>query len=269
MDENTPVAEQGLEADDTLPAAEAAAAPEVDPRIREEGETPDTPEEPGAKPAEKPDGVQKRIDELTRRRYEAEREAAFWRGKAEGGVKPSDTPDTEAKPKQEAYDSYESYIEAVTDWKLSERLNIERARMQQESQAQTVAQGFDAQVQTARAKHADFDTVVYNEDLRISETMRDAMLHSENGASLAYHLGTHPEEAARISGLPPMVQVMAMGRLQAKLEAKAAPAAPAPSNAPAPITPVRASAPSTTTGLREDLPIGDWMRRRTAELRKR
>lgn len=268
MEDTTPAVEQGLADDDTtpLPAAEAAAAPEVEP-----GETPE-PEQPSAKPAEKPDGIQKRIDELTRRRHEAEREAAFWRGKAESGaVKPSDTaPEAEAKPKQEAFASYEEYLEALTDWKLSERLQTERTRMHQESQAQTVAQGFDAQVKAAREKHADFDAVVYNEDLRISETMRDAMIHTENGAALAYHLGQNPEEAARIANLPPMVQVMAMGRLQARLEAKAqpTPAAPVPSNAPAPISPVKPSAPATT-GLREDLPIGDWMRRRTAELRKR
>lgn len=120
----------------------------------------------------------------------------------------------------------------------------------------------------AREKHADFDQVVYNPDLKITETMREVVLQSEDGASLAYHLGQHPEEAARIANLQPTAQILAIGRLQAKLEAKAAPAAPVPSTAPAPITPVKAGAPAHA-GLREDLSIGDWMRRREAELRKR
>lgn len=266
MEETLPVEDitQGEPADETLPEAPATEAPDP-------GE-PEPVEETNAKPVEKPDGVQKRIDQLTRARHDAEREAAYWRGKVEGGaVKPSDTAAAaEAEPQQEKFESYEAYLKALARWEVSQTLAVERTRMREESQAQTVAQGFDAQVKAAREKHADFDAVVYNEDLRISETMRDAMIHTENGAALAYHLGTHPEEAARIANLPPMVQVMAMGRLQARLEAKAQPqpAAPAPSNAPAPISPVKASAPATT-GLREDLPIGDWMKRRQAELRKR
>lgn len=268
MDEATPAPEQGLEAEETHPREEAAAAPAVEP-----GETPETPEAPGAKPAEKPEGVQKRIDELTRKRYEAEREAAYWRGKAEG-QKPEAGQGSEeaaqAKPKQEAYQSYEEYLEALTDWKLTARLKTERTRIQEESQKQTVAQGFEAQVKSAREKHADFDALVYNESLQISETMREVILQSDDGASLAYHLGKNPEEAARIARLAPMAQIMAIGRLQATLEANAAaPApAPAPSTAPAPIIPVKASAPGQT-GLREDLSIGDWMKRRNAELYKR
>lgn len=265
MDDNTPDIEQGLEADDTHPEAPATEAPDADP-----GETPETPEGDGAKPAEKPDGIQKRIDELTRKRHEAERKAAYWEGKATAGqpVSKPETAPAEAKPKQDQYASYEEYIEAVTDWKLTERLSIERTRIQEKARAETVAQGFEAQVTSAREKHADFDQVVYNPDLRISETMRETILQTEDGAALAYHLGQHPEEAARIAQLQPTAQIMAIGRLQAQLEAKATPAALAPSNAPAPITPVKANAPSTT-GLREDLSTEDWMRRRNAELRKR
>ena len=267
MEETLPEVTQGLDADDQLPKAPAAEAPEVDP-----GETTETPEDSGAKPAEKPDGIQRRIDELTRKRHEAQREAAYWRGQAEAGVSKPETAPAEAEPKQEAFQSYEEYLRAVARWEVSQSLAVERTRLRQEHQAQTVAQGFDAQVKTAREKHADFDAVVYNEDLQISETMRDCMLHAEGGAALAYHLGQNPEEAARIAGLPQNAQIIEIGalvgmrRLQAKL--KANPTIPVPSNAPAPITPVRASAPATT-GLRETLSIGDWMQRRNAELRKR
>lgn len=261
------------------PVEPVTTASEVDPRIREEGETPETPEAADAKSVEKPDGVQKRFDELTRAKYDALREAAYWKGKAEGGaVKPELTaPDAEAKPKQDQYESYEAYIEAVTDWKLTARLTAERSRMREEDQAQTAAKGFEAQVSRAREKHADFDAVVYSQDLQISETMRETLLQSEDGASLAYHLGQNPEEAARIASLPERAQIMAIGRLQAKLEAPALPAAPgyqhagagpALSKAPQPIQPLKAGAP-VHHGLREDLPIGDWMRRRTAELQRR
>jgi len=262
MDE-TPV-EQGLDAEDVPPEAPAAEAPDVEP-----GETPETPEESGAKPAGKPDGIQRRFDELTRKRHEAEREAAYWKGKAEGRTpEPAAAPQPEARPHQDQYQSYEEYIEALTDWKLSERLTAERARLHQEREAQTVVQGFEAEMKSAREKHADFDAVVFNPDLRVSETMRDAIVHSEDGANLAYYLGQHPEEAARIAALAPMAQVLAMGRLQASLDARATTRVAPTSNAPAPISPVKASAPSPT-GLREDLPIGDWMRRRNAELHKR
>lgn len=262
MDDNTlPEVDQGESAEETLPEAPAPEAPDP-------GDEPV--EETNAQPVEKPDGIQKRIDKLTRARYEAEREAAYWRGKAEGGgpVSYDDTAhDPTGKPSQEQFESYEQYLEALTDWKLSARLDVERERLYQEQQVQTAVRGYEAQVQAVRGKHADFDAVVYNPDLPVSETMRDAILQSVDGAALAYHLGQHPEEARRIANLHPMAQVMAIGRIQASIEAQAA-RGPSASNAPAPITPVRASAPGHT-GLREDLSIVDWMKRRNADLRKR
>ncbi|MGH8758328.1 MAG: hypothetical protein ACREVW_02250 [Burkholderiales bacterium] len=260
MDDNTPD-EQGLEADDQSTASEAGAAPEVD-----EGET-ETSEDSGAKPAEKPDGIQRRIDELTRKRYEAEREASYWRGKAEGHKPEAAQAQAEAEPQQESYESYEEYVRAVARWEVSQSLATERTRIEHEHRAQAAVRDYDTRAQAVREKHADFDQVVYNPDLAVSEIMRDAILRSEDGAKLAYHLGQHPEEAAHIANMEPFGQVMAIGRLAAKLDAKPRPTAAA-SSAPAPITPVKASAPATT-GLREDLSVDDWMRRRHAQLRKR
>lgn len=241
MDDTTP-AEQGLETEPVIPTSDPVEeAPEVEPG--EKSETP--PEEPGAKPAEKHTGVQKRIDELTRARHEAERKAAYWEGKASAQpVAETETDPAEARPNQDAYQSYEEYIEALADWKVSTRIKTERARILEEAQQKTVAERFEVQVKSAREKHADFDHVALGDHWLPTGDLADAIRQSNDGAEQAYLLGAHflekPEEWARIANLgSTTAQVLAIGRLQAKLEAKPSPHTT--SNAPAPITPVRAS----------------------------
>lgn len=258
--ENLPEVDQGETPATELPAVTEPAAPEP-------GETPEAIEEAGAKPAAPPESLQRRIDKLTRARYDAAREAAYWRGRAEGTLPaPGETEIREdGRPKQEAYESYEGYLEALTDWKLSTRLIEERAGMEELHQMQTLDQGFEAQVQAARAEFPDFDQRVYDPDLRISEIMREIIIRTGDGARLAYHLGQHPSEAARIAALPEVGQIMALGRLQATLEGAHR---ATPSTAPAPIHPVRGSAPARP-GLHDDLSVEDWIKRRDAALRKR
>jgi len=76
-----------------------------------------------------------------------------------------------------------------------------------------------------------------------------AMVHSENGPEIAYWLGQHPEEAARIAALSaaPLRVAFEIGKVgqiiaAAPLEPQPLPAAPAPTPAaeplPPPITPL-------------------------------
>ena len=77
-------------------------------------------------------------------------------------------------------------------------------------------------------------------DWACSETMADAIQDSDAGPALAYHLASHPDEAARIAALSPLGQVRALGRIEAGL-ADGAATAMSISAAPAPPPSVRGS----------------------------
>ena len=89
-----------------------------------------------------------------------------------------------------------------------------------------------------RGKYDDFDQVAYNPQLRITDVMAETIRTSDLGPELAYHLGTNPKEAERISKLTPYMQAKEIGRIEAKLAD--APPVKKTSSAPAPISPVSA-----------------------------
>lgn len=204
-----------------------------------------------ADPNRKPRGVQARIDEITRGRYEAEREAAYWRGIATGkGQDPSQQQPAQpaAKPTPDKFADYAEYIEALTDWKTDQK--VSQALAAREAQEQEARQRAEAEArattwaerqQAVRAALPDYDEVLSAAaDIPVTAHVREVLLDSEQGPRIAYHLAQHPDEAARINALPPLAAARELGRLEAALTT--APKPPAPrtvSNAPPPITPVR------------------------------
>jgi hypothetical protein len=64
---------------------------------------------------------------------------------------------------------------------------------------------FDA-LDAASDKYADFDEVVRNKDLPLTESMLNVAMATRNGADLLYFLGKNPKEVQRISKLHPLLQ---------------------------------------------------------------
>lgn len=193
---------------------------------------------------------QEEVDALIAKRLA--REERKRQREAQQMQRPAETPPAEApaapagKPAPENFQTTEAYLEALTDWKakqiVSEQLT-DWEQKQREARARNAAQAAQAEYQrredAARDKHEDFDDVVYNPALPITDHMAFAIQHSEVGPELAYHLGSHPDETARIARLHPLAQAKELGKLEAKLASAPAPATPAkPSAAPAPIAPI-------------------------------
>lgn len=205
-----------------------------------------------------PDGVKKRIDKFTRvnraqaRELAAEREERKkWEEYARiqdkkrleelEGIKK----DTEKKPEKEAekedsepvYDEekYEDYSDWVKDhhqWTnrqsekrqskaLDEKLEKFLEKVREESKIAVVSQETEAKLAEGREKYKDFDEVVFNREMDVGpmiELMRDEIYDSDMAADLAYYIGSHPEEAKRISNLlKPNAVIKEIGKLEAKL----------------------------------------------------
>lgn len=239
MDSITPAAPTEQPQDQTPPSAGFVAS---EAEQKPEGDKPEGTEPPKS---EKRPGVQSRIDELTRARYEAEREAKFWREQAAKSPPPStDAP----KPTKADYPDDEAYFEALADYKaeqkvrqFSQQTQAERA---QEAQARQTASQFDLyQERVQQAGLPDYAEVVGQSDVPAAPHVLESILDSDVGPQLAYHLAKHPDVAERLNAMTPVQAAREIGRLEAAVASPAAaqptPPAKRTTTAPAPINPVR------------------------------
>ena len=267
--ETLPEETQGTEpvVDETV--VPGAAEPEAEPVQPD----PDAPGDETPEPKPKPSGVDRRISKLVFQAREAERREAYWRGQAEakGGAPAPQGAEPAAKegpPKQEQFETYDEYLRALTRHEIRTEMAQERQKLTRDLEGRELQGGFEKRVATVREKHADFDEVAFSDDHQVSPTMRDAILNTTDGAEIAYWLGKNHEESNRIARLSPNHQIYEIGRIAARLAAPPPAAPPRPASAaPTPISPIRAGG-KAVEGLREDLSIGEWMRRRNGEVRR-
>lgn len=183
--------------------------------------------------------VGKRIDELTRRRYDAERERDHWREMALRSQTQAPEPKVEALPQSKTLADF-GYDEAKFFAYVREETRKEAAAAAREELQKTQTTDYaaqrDADFEERVAEFAkdlpDFQEVTQDPHLAITEVMAETIKDSENGPAIAYHLGKNPKLAASISRLPPLQQAREIGRIEAALANK--PAVPKVSAAPAP-----------------------------------
>lgn len=215
-------------------------------------------------------GVQNRIDELTRSRREAEREAAYWKERAGGNApvqNPAQTPAGPKAPDPSSFKTQEEYIDAVTDYKVEQKLAKKEAEQTQVKQVTDRAQSWQEKLTAARADTPDFDQIMNNADIAVANHVADLLLESDAGAKIAYHLAQNPEALEKINGMSPAKVAIELGKLEATLTKPAPEPEPKPdvrtSKAPRPTTPI-GQGRSTTPSL-ADMPMEDYVKTRRSQ----
>lgn len=190
--------------------------------------------------------VQKRINELTREKYEerarreqVEQEFHTLRQQVAAMETRSQA------PQPEQFQDYNDYVRAEAKFNarqeaesiVQQRLNemmpdprvIQQQRMAQESQAQD-QQAIARIVQDGAKKYQDFAQVVQNSEVSLSQNpaVMRAVLTSEKSADLSYYLAKNPQEAFRIVNSAPYDAVRLVGRLEATLTTKRVSTTPPP-----------------------------------------
>lgn len=180
----------------------------------------------------------------------------------------------EGEPQRDQFESYEDYIRAIGRFEAKQELSKERTasqqREQQEAQQryqQQLVKVAEQRIEAGRKEYADFDAVI-NEaaeegTLPIGSPLHMAIIESDLGHKIAYHLAKNPEEAERLASLPQRQMDRELGKLEVKLAA-----APVQKPKSKPINPV-GGASSSSSGLRDDDDMDAWVKKRNAELRKR
>jgi hypothetical protein len=199
--------------------------------------------------------LEKRFSEITKQREEARQEAQRERqarvdleqrlAALEQQRQPQQQSyiDQEPQPSQfaDAFEYAKALAEFSTEKALAERdRQVEQAR-EQEAQ-QKIIQSWAQKVQDAKAELPDFDDLVASSDVVVNNAVRDAILESDVGPRILYHLAENNDLAKKIASLNPNAALREIGRLEAKFEAKPDTKQTAPvvrSKAPAPIQPIR------------------------------
>lgn len=246
-------AQEVLEQEPLAPTGEGET-PAIDIQAAEPVESAPTdevkPEQPPGAPAEvMPEKVQKRIDEVIWQREEARREKEYWKMQAEARARAEKAPEPEPTPvipvqppRQEEFETYEAYDEALFDWRYQQRVAkeaSERQRQVKQQQEQEYAAKLDAWTEDGGNKYPDFVQVALKQPAdggpTITPFMAGAIQDSPVGHDVAYYLGKNPKEALRISKLSPVAQVREIGALQIRVQT---PEQKTTTNAPTPTKPV-------------------------------
>lgn len=262
-----------LEAQATKDAEEAARlAAEAEPEVEEEVEEEEDPlkdahdgdglaSEPPAKPNNLPKGVQKKIDKLTARNKAkddqiAQLTAALGRNTPAGEVARAPAAVAEnGKPNPDDYETVGEYVEALTDFKAEQAI----AKVAKRDEGKKVADAWNAQLEAGRKEFEDFDEAI-DSDLPLTPAMQEAIIQSNVGYKVAYHLANNPDETKRIAALSPARQAAEIGKIEASLDVRGKPATVVRrvSTAPEPISPLGSVAGRATNARKfEDLSLDE------------
>lgn len=137
-------------------------------------------------------------------------------------------------PSIDNFESTDAYAEALA-LRKAEELLAQRDRQKEQAE---IVEAYGEREEKARDKYDDFEDVVYNPKLRITDVMAETIQYSDLGPDLAYWLGSNPKEAERIARLSPILQAREIGKIEVRLSDN--PPVKKTTSAPTPISPVTA-----------------------------
>jgi hypothetical protein len=118
----------------------------------------------------------------------------------------------------------------------------EEARAKEAAERQKIIDQWAQKVEKAKAEMPDFDDMVASSDVVVNDDIRDAILESDVGPQVLYHLAENQDYAKKIASMSPKAALREIGKLEARFEKTEVPEAKPPvvkSKAPAPINPIR------------------------------
>lgn len=241
------------------------------------------------KPApKKRGGYQRRIDKLNARHAQTAQELEYWKQMAlkSAGGEPKKEPEASkpaesaaGKPKAEDFETHAEFVEALSDWKVEQKLS-EREQKAQKSRLETESQKqmreHQERVSAFAKKHEDFSDAMENlASVPRSAALEQIIVSSENGPELLYELAKDPKEAARIAKLPPVSLAREIGKLEARLASSTSEGKkPEPkkiTKAPKPLEPVNAGGKGSIKKSIDDpsLSQADYERIRREQIKRR
>ena len=235
--------------DDTAPASNEAETTSEDTGDDAAAST-DNEGEDGEQPAKPKQSAKERIDELTRLRRDAERDAEYWRSKAmqpdarqpERNAPPAQADDGEPNPDDYEHGTQDiAFIEDRAAYRAVQAVEKRMAAQQAQQGIRTKLSAFDAKTDELFPDGEPQGLKSFKANPRLDTGAQELIMESDIGPKLADHLGSNPRELARISALPPLKQARELTLLETRLSGPAKPVPKTATSAPEPAPQARGS----------------------------
>jgi hypothetical protein len=166
------------------------------------------------------------------------------------------------EPRADQFDDAFEYAKALAEWSAEKALydrDQQDLNRKAEEEKQKVLKTWSEKLQKAKPNLADFDDIVNSTQIVVSDEVRDAIVESDVGPEILYHLASlDGEEAQKFQDLSLSKALREIGKLEARFEKQESAEETAvrskpvvqKSKAPAPLSPIRA------TGSAMETPIG-------------
>lgn len=221
-----------------LPETPATPAEQVTPQAS-------APVEPEAQPEQPRDEngrFQKRVNELTRKTWDARREADQYRQRLEqveaelSRYRQPQAPDPNENPVE--------YVRHLAREEARQLVESERSQAQQTQEQQrwqSLAQEHEAREREYAARNPGYMEAMdaFAAVVGVNPPLAEVLMTSEHGPAVVEYLGNHLDEAARISQLPPHLAAREVTRIESRVSA---PKPKPTTNAPAPVPTLGGSA---------------------------
>ena len=239
------------------PAPEAVEITEPVEQVEEQSEPVAEDEEKVTEERKPNPKLEKRFSELTKQREQLRKEAEEERSKREqletrlkaleSQAAPKQEQSRDEKPKPDQFVDAFEYAEALADWSAENavmRARQEDTEKKLAEERNKVIEGWNTRLNATKAELPDYEEMVASSDVVVSDQVRDAILESDVGPRILYHLAENPDIAEKISKSSLITALREIGKLEAKFE-KTEPKEVKPvaqkSKAPAPISPLKAT----------------------------
>ena len=179
---------------------------------------------------------------------------------------------TFGEPDPAKFEEPAAYFKALARYEAQQTIRADREQAEQERNHQTRQErmaSWKDRENKAMDAHPDYEDVADLGNLQanraVSQSMASAIIASEHGPELLYHLGKNLDEARRIAALPTELAIMALGRIEASFAAPATTQHKVTS-APPPISPVTGASGGATVDP-EKMSDADFLKHRQAQYR--
>ncbi len=213
--------------------AAPSPAPEAEAKPVEggaEASATETPEEP-----KKVNKVQERINQLTREKHQQRQENADLKARLEAleQAKPEVKPQERVAPNEDDFDSLQDYHKANAQYYADVSGDAAQARVtasdsaNKETEAQDARRtqleakkaGFEEKLAGIRDNFENFEEVAYGNTQFMDLDLAEQLFDLDKGPEVAYHLGSHLDEAERIFSLNPVQRARELTKLEFQVEA--------------------------------------------------
>ena len=203
------------------------------------------------------DSAEKRAKETQERLDAAERERNELKEKYE--PRKPDVLGPEPQPQQ--FSDIGEYSKALKEWTADATRREDMAKAATaaaERERATIAKNWEDRQKAISKDIPDYAEAINGSSVKVSDSLRDAIVESDVGPNILYHLATNPDVAEAMGKMTVGKMLREFGKLEASFAKTAEKPAPKASSvaeiskAPAPISPLRGASAPVSNGIGSD-----------------